>query len=98
MTEKELKKLSRSELLEMLIEQVNINRELTGKIAELEEKLSNYDYTMQNSGSIAEAALKLSGIFEAADKAVEEYKKAVYISTEKKVNEILGKAHEQKDK
>ncbi len=77
MTEKELKRMSRSELLELLIEQTRKNDELIKKIAELEANFQNYDYTFKESGTLAEAFLKLSGIFEAADKAAEEYKLAI---------------------
>ncbi|HBL41103.1 MAG TPA: DNA repair protein [Ruminococcaceae bacterium] len=77
MTEKELKKLSRSELLEMLIEQTRRNEELNTRVAELEEKLENYDCTFKESGTLAEAFLKLGGIFEAADKIAADYVEAI---------------------
>ncbi len=76
-TEKELKKLKRSELLEMLIEQMKINKRLENEIKRLEDEFRYYDHTCKNSGSLAEAMLKLSGIFEAADKAAADYLSAV---------------------
>lgn len=84
MTEKQLKKLSRAELLEILIQQTKRNDSLETELAELktvyEEKISEYEALLERkniaikeSGSIAEASLKLSGIFEAAQQAADVY-------------------------
>ncbi len=72
MTDKELKKLSRYELLEMLLEQskeVQRLKELEKANALLEER----QILIHNAGSIAQAALKLNGVFEAAQKAADQY-------------------------
>ncbi len=73
MTDKELKRLSRAELLEMLIEQMKENEDLRSQLEEANKKLDNRKIIIENSGSIAEAALKLNGVFEAAEKAAEQY-------------------------
>lgn len=73
MTDKELRKLKRVELLEMLIEQSKENEELKRQLQEANEKLQSRDIMIKNSGSIAEAALKLNSVFEAAQKAAEQY-------------------------
>lgn len=73
MTDKELRKLRRGELLEMLLEQTKENERLKKQIAELEAKLNDREIILKESGSIAEAALKLNGVFEAAQKAAEQY-------------------------
>lgn len=73
MTNKELRKLGRRELLEMLITQ---SKELNRVKQELEEasaKLSDRSIVLANSGSIAEAALKLNKVFEAAQEAANQY-------------------------
>lgn len=73
MTDKELKKLSRIELLEMLLIQT---REVERLQSELEQALElNHKREMEFSqaGNIAEAALQVSGIFEAAQKAADQY-------------------------
>ena len=85
MTDKELKKLKRVELLEMLIEQSKENEELKSKLKEAEEKLESRDIMIKQSGSIAEAALKLNGVFEAAERAVEQYLENV-----KRINDSRG--------
>lgn len=66
MTSKELRRLSRRQLLQMLISQMEENQQLR-------RQLENYTLVMENTGTLAEAALKLSGIFEAADRAAEIY-------------------------
>lgn len=73
MTDKQLRKLSRRDLLEMLLIQ---SRELAQVKKELEEarrELEERRIAISSSGSIAEAALKLSGIFEAAQAAANQY-------------------------
>ena len=106
MTETELKKMSRGELLQMLILQSDENTALKNKVEELEQQAQKREILIGESGTIAEAALKLSGIFEAADRAVGEYQenirrlsadsaavaKARLDEVEKKANALLAKA------
>ncbi len=73
MTDKELRKLKRGELLEMLLETVRENDRLKAEIEQLRERLESREIILKESGSIAEAALKLNGVFEAAQKAAEQY-------------------------
>lgn len=73
MTDKELKRLSRSELLEMLIAQIEENQKLNRHLAQAREALQNRQISLESAGSIAEAALRLSGVFEAADRAAQQY-------------------------
>lgn len=88
MTDKQLKKLSRAELLEILIQQTKRNDSLEAELSEMkaayEEKISRYEtlleeknITIAESGSIAEASLKLSGIFEAAQQAADVYLESI---------------------
>ena len=73
MTEKELRCLSRAELLEMLLAQTEENRQLKRELKEARDALSNRQIAIEESGTMAEAALKLNGVFEAADRAVQQY-------------------------
>ena len=68
-----LKKLSRAELLEMLIAEEKRIDQLEHELEEAREALKDRAIKIETSGSIAEAALKLSGIFEAAQTAVDQY-------------------------
>ncbi len=73
MYERDLKKLTRQELLELLLEQSRRIDRLNIKIADLEEQLSKQNTAFKESGNLAEAALKVSGFFEAAQKAADYY-------------------------
>ena len=73
MTEKELKKLNRYQLLEMLIIQTERADALQKDLALAQEKLDSRDVQMTVLGSVAEASLQLSGVFEAAQNAADIY-------------------------
>lgn len=77
MTEKERKRLRRVDLLELLTRQSREMDRLRSELLETREKLEQKELTMQESGSIAEAALKLSGIFEAAQASADQYLESV---------------------
>lgn len=72
-----LKKRSRLELLELLEAQMQENERLRAQVEELKAQVNDRRIVMERSGSLAEAALRLSGIFEAADEAVRLYKESV---------------------
>ena len=73
MTDRELKKLSRAELLELLLESNRENERLRRQLEKAKDLLANKAIKIDNAGSIAEASLALSGVFEAAQKAADQY-------------------------
>ena len=73
MTEKELKKLNRYQLLEMLIIQTQRADDLQRQLDALQAKLESREVQLSQLGSIAEAALQLGGVFEAAQNAADIY-------------------------
>lgn len=73
MTDKELKKLSRAELLEMLLQESRENEQLRQQLAEATEKLESKEISVDKAGSLAEAALQLNGVFDAAQAAADQY-------------------------
>lgn len=73
MTDKELRKLKRVELLEILVEQSREIARLKKRLKETEKKLHDREIQIEESGSIAEAALRLNHIFEDAQKAADQY-------------------------
>lgn len=73
MTDKELKRLSRGELLEMLIQQSKELERLRKQLDAAESALRNREIAITNAGSIAEAALQLNGVFTAAQDACQQY-------------------------
>lgn len=73
MTESDLKKLSRADLLELLIAQSEELQATQAKLAAAEAALQKRELTINTAGSIAEASLQLSGIFEAAQESCAHY-------------------------
>lgn len=73
MTDKELRKLHREDLLQILIDQQRQIDELTAALEESEAALNDKKIAIEESGSIAEAALKLGGVFESAQAAADRY-------------------------
>ena len=73
MTEKELKRLSRAELLEMLIAQSKKLSRVEEELEEAKAELEKRKIAIKSSGTMAEAAMKMSGIFEDADRAAALY-------------------------
>ena len=63
LTEKELKKLNRYELLELLVAQGKKLDRLQAELDEANAELERRKIAVDSSGSMAEAALKLNGIF-----------------------------------
>ena len=73
MTDKELHRLRRDELLEILLSQQKEIDRLTAALAEAEQKLADREITIMNAGSIAEASLALTDIFAEAQRAADLY-------------------------
>ena len=73
MTDKEVRKLSRAELLEMLIDQSTELEACKKKLAAAEAALADQKIAIDKAGSIAEASLLLNGVFEAAQAACQQY-------------------------
>lgn len=72
-TDRELRKLSRADLLELLVAESRENDQLRAKLEEMRRELESREIKLQNAGSMAEAALRLNNVFEAADKAAQQY-------------------------
>ncbi len=73
MTEKELRRLGRGDLLSLLLEQSRENQRLQEQLQAAQTALADKTIRMDRAGSIAEASLQLSGVFEAADQACQQY-------------------------
>lgn len=97
MTDKELKKLRRVDLLEMLVEAGKQIEDLQKQLAAAEEKLKEREIKIEQSGSIAEAALKLNGIFEAAQKAADQYLENIRMQAQLAEKEAEPEASQQAD-
>ncbi len=73
MTERELRKLSRADLLELLLEERRENEQLRTELEKAGERLTERTIRLKEAGSIAEASLRLNGVFEAAEAAAAQY-------------------------
>lgn len=73
MTKEDLKKLTRLDLVEMLLDVMRENEQLRSSLEKAEKKLNDRVITVNESGNLAEAALRLNGVFEAAQAAADQY-------------------------
>lgn len=73
MTDKELRRLSRRELLQMLLEQTSEVERLQAELDKTRAELNDRAIMLESCGNIAEASLKINHVFEAAQQAVEQY-------------------------
>ena len=83
MTKRELRKLSRADLLEMLLWQRRENERLRAELEQANRKLANREIVLEHAGSIAEASLLLNGVFEAAQAACAQYIENIQLLSKK---------------
>lgn len=73
MTSKELKRVSRKELLELLIKQQDLLAQTQAELEDAKAQLKKRNIVLNQVGTMAEAALALNEVFEATDKAAKQY-------------------------
>lgn len=73
MTDKEVKRLSRRDLLAMMLTLSKENEQLKSQLEEANRKLADRRIAIEESGSLAEAVLRLNGMFETAQSVCEQY-------------------------
>lgn len=102
MTDKELRKLHREDLLQILISQQRQIDEMNAALEESEAALNDKKIALEESGSIAEAALRLSGVFTAAQEAADRYAEemrqradALVAEAQRNAEEIVAQAREE---
>ena len=77
MNERTLKQLKKIDLYEILLAQSKEIDRLKQELIETQQKLENKQIIIQEAGSLADAALKLTKIFEEAQKAADIYLKNI---------------------
>ena len=75
--------MSRSDLLELLLTVTRENERLREQLQQLQQKLDDRALEIENMGSLAEAVLKLNGVFEAAQAACDQYTENARLRCEK---------------
>lgn len=73
MTDKDLRKLNRAELLQMLLEQGRQNDALRAQLDQANAQLASRQVALDEAGSIAEAAMQLNQVFASAQRAADQY-------------------------
>ena len=91
MTDKQLKKMKRKGLLEIMVLQAEKIEEQEKQIAELQQKLEERDLKISQSGSLAEASLQVFDVVYSAQKAADLYIENIR-KNEEESRQILKKA------
>ena len=86
MRDRELKRLSRSELLEILLDQAQEIEQLKKETEEQKKQIENHEIQIKESGTIAEASLRLTNIFDEAQKAADLYLENAKRASEEKIH------------
>lgn len=77
MTDKEFRRLSRADLIEIIYELQQSEKALQEEIAELKRQLADRRAAVSKVGSLAELSAALNGLFEAAQATADEYLKEI---------------------
>ena len=93
MTQKELKRLSRGDLLEMMLSLSKENEHLRKDLHTARQQLEDRRLTVEQSGTLADAVMQLNGVFQAAQAACEQYS----LNIRAQAAEVLAPAQEKLD-
>lgn len=94
MKNRELKRFSRKELLEILVLQKKEIEELQKQLKAANKQLAKRELVISNAGSMAEAALKLNHVFRDVDAAARQYLESIELMV-KREQEILNRICEK---
>ena len=91
MTQKELKRLKRKDLIEMLLSMSRENERLKIRLQTADQQLQDRRLVAEKAGSLAEMAFQLNGVFEAAQAACDQYQENIRLRCEKLEQETKEK-------
>ena len=96
--------LSKNEMMLVMHDQEQEIETLKSQVAELQAKLDGYEIKVSESGNLAEAAAKVSGLFEAAQRTVDTYlenmkrrderAEAAFSDVQKQAEQIISEAED----
>ena len=98
MTDKEFKRLSRSQLIDIIYQLQIRQKELEEENGKLKEELSDKRIRLHQAGNIAEASLAIHNVMEAAQNAASQYLEEIRImrtETEEKCQQLLKEAQKE---
>lgn len=73
MTDKELKRLTRTELLELLLAQTRESEQMKERLYDAQMKLAERQLRISEAGDLAHAMLAVNGVMDAAQAAAQQY-------------------------
>ena len=94
MTDKQLRKLSRAELVDIIFELQKNYKQLEDEYKEVREALDRKELIMSKAGSIADAAVQINGVLEAAQAAADQYLQSLKAASED-ASKIISDAHDE---
>ena len=100
MTDKEFKRLSRAQLIDIIYQLQIKQEELTSENAKLKAELADKRIRLKQTGNIAEAALELNNVMQSAQAAAEQYLEEIRImqqETREKCQLLLEQAKKDAD-
>ncbi|MCD8105675.1 MAG: hypothetical protein LUF35_11935 [Lachnospiraceae bacterium] len=100
MADRELRKMNRAELIEIIYALQQNEKTIREENIALNQRLQEKTICIENSGSIAEAALSLNQIFESAQNAADQFLSSVQATksgVEEEARQILEEAKRQAD-
>ena len=96
--------VSNNEMMMVMLDQEQEIEKLKSQVAELQAKLDGYEIKVSESGNLAEAAAKVSGLFEAAQRTVDTYlenmkrrderAEAAFSDVQKQAEQIISEAED----
>lgn len=95
MTNEELKKMSRAGLLEILVAQAERIEQLEQELSDTRRRLKTRQIKEAEAGNIAEAALRICNVFEAAQQAADVYVENVMRKADAYAEGLRKKADEE---
>lgn len=96
MTDKELRKLSRAELIDIIYEAQKRYEECAAENQKLKEALEERTLKISSAGSIAEAALSVNHVFESAQAAADQYLSSLQAASESAQGKISAAEEESR--
>ena len=100
MKNNELKRLNRAELLELLLAESRRSTALEEKLKRAKEQLASRELQKERAGTLAEAALNVNSVLEAADAAARQFLENVerrHAEAEAEAEKLLAQTQERCD-
>ena len=95
MTDREFKRLSRAQLIDIIYQLQLKQEELTADNEKLSEELADKRLRVSKAGNIAEAALEIHNVMQAAQAAAEHYSEEMRIRADQEYQRLLKEAQEK---